>query len=257
MQNDHSNLNESLEKKLYVGGFVDFSTVDIPGKSSAVIFLSGCNFDCPFCQNTNILSLSSGKLVSMKKIASMIEKNFLIEAVSITGGEPCIQESIIDLCRLLKNKGYYVNIDTNGSFPKMVKKLIGVIDKFSVDIKGPFERYPEISQAKNPNVAQLIKNTYHIINDSEVDFEVRTTVLSQLVWEKDVIKISEFLKANDFRGTYIIQQFFNSENVREPLRRATPPSAKEVLELAQIAKSKGLKKVGMRTRELGYQLLNP
>jgi len=250
-------MQKSLEKKLYLGGFVDFSTVDIPGRSSAVIFLSGCNFDCSFCQNSHILSLSSGKLVSLEKIVSMIEKNFLIEAVSITGGEPCAQESVVDLCFLLKEKGYYVNIDTNGSFPEIVKKLIGIVDKFSLDIKCAFERYPEVSRAKNPDVAQLVKNSYHIINNSEVDFEVRTTVLRQLVWEKDVIKISEFLKANDFRGTYIIQQFFNSENVREPLRMATPPSVKEVLELAQIAIGRGLKKVGTRTRELGYQLLNP
>ncbi|MFX0162203.1 MAG: anaerobic ribonucleoside-triphosphate reductase activating protein [Candidatus Hodarchaeota archaeon] len=250
-------MQKSLNKKLYLGGFVDFSTVDIPGKSSVVIFLSGCNFDCPFCQNSHLLSLSSGKLVSLEKIVSMIEQNFLIEAVSITGGEPCAQESVVDLCSLLKEKGYYVNIDTNGSFPEIVKKLIGVIDKFSLDIKCAFERYLEVSRAKNSDVAQLIKNTYHIINNSGVDFEVRTTVLNQLVWQKDVIKISEFLKANDFRGIYIIQQFFNSENVREPLRWATPPSVKEVLELAQIAMARGLKKVGMRTRELGYQLLNP
>ena len=67
-------MQKSLEKKLFLGGFVDFSTVDIPGRSSAVIFLSGCNFDCSFCQNSHILSLSSGKLVSLEKIVSMIEK---------------------------------------------------------------------------------------------------------------------------------------------------------------------------------------
>lgn len=250
-------MQKSLEKKLYLGGFVDFSTVDIPGKSSAVIFLSGCNLDCSFCQNSHLLSLSSGKLVSLEKIVSMIEKNFLIEAVSITGGEPCVQDSVVDLCSLLKDKGYYVNIDTNGSFPEIVKKLIGVIDKFSLDIKCAFERYPEVSRAKNSKVAQLVKNTYQMINNSELDFEVRTTVLRQLVWEKDIIRISEFLKANNFRGSYIIQQFFNSDNVREPLRMATPPSVNEVLELAKLAEGRGLKKVGMRTRELGYQLLNP
>ena len=247
---------ESLRKKIYMGGVVEFSTVDIPSRISAIIFLGGCNFDCPYCQNPNLISISESKLVSLERILTILEKNFLIDAVSITGGEPCIQKPLIDLCKLLKNRGYYVNVDTNGSFPKVVEKLTRIVDRFALDIKTSFKRYKEVSKAENPNIGQLVEDTYHLINNCKrVDFEVRTTVLSQLVWEKDIIKISEFLKTTNFRGTYIIQQFFNSDTVREPLRQVTPPTADKVLELGQIAISKGVKKVGIRTKEHGYQIL--
>ena len=118
--------------KVRLGGIVDTSTVDWYGKVSTVVFFAGCNFRCPFCQNASLISMGSGKAVSLEYVLDRVRTNrFLLDAVCVTGGEPTLQaEGLMELCRLVKSEGLLTSLDTNGSRPEVVEALIseGLLD---------------------------------------------------------------------------------------------------------------------------------
>jgi pyruvate formate lyase activating enzyme len=202
-----------------IGGIIEASKEDIPGKVCMVVFTIGCNFNCKFCYNKHLLMKDAGKEYSIKQLLGAIKNNFLIKAVSITGGEPTLQEDIIMLCAELKKLGIFVSIDTNGSKPSMIKQLLPHIDRIAFDLMGPLkeERLEEITQtAINPNI---FIETYDLINkDRHVNFEVRTTYVKNLLTPKDINYIISFLKHKSFSGNYVLQQYQYSNGVEEKLK---------------------------------------
>ncbi len=231
----------------------DLSTVDVPGKVLSVIFMAGCNFNCPFCQNSSIIPIDSGKLVEIERVAKFLLNNILIDGVSITGGEPTLQEkSLLSFCKILKSKKFFINVDSNASRPTVIEKLSNFVDKFSLDIKCSFPRYFEVARFPNENTSKIIESL-KILNNSDLEFEVRTTVVPNLIDEEDIIFISKFLERNNFRGTYVLQQFWNSEGVREPWKSVKPPPRSELVNLALLAKKKGIQDIAIRTKEKGYE----
>jgi pyruvate formate lyase activating enzyme len=116
-----------------IGGIIDVSTKDIPNKCCMVIFTVGCNLNCSFCQNKYLLDLNVGKDWKIKEILEYVKSNFLVDSLSITGGEPTLQEDLIELCKEIKKIGKYISLDTNGTNPKIIKELIPYIDRVALD----------------------------------------------------------------------------------------------------------------------------
>lgn len=168
-----------------IKGFIPNSLVDWDGKVASVIFLSGCNFNCGFCSNKK---LASGKTenIDFKKIEKYLENNRdFIDGVVITGGEPCLNSEIGILIKKLKELGFKVKLDTNGSQPGMLKQLVEekMLDYVAMDIKANKELYPKIAgmEVEIKNIEDSIK----ILKDSGIDFELRTTlapILPELRW---------------------------------------------------------------------------
>ncbi|MFX1519462.1 MAG: radical SAM protein, partial [Promethearchaeota archaeon] len=121
-----------MKHYLKIGGLIELSTVDIPKRACSVVFLAGCNFDCIFCQNSSLIPTDSGDLIELTKLVTEISKNILIDSVSITGGEPCLQPILIHLCQELK-KNFYVSVDTNGSIPRVVEQLTSIVNRIALD----------------------------------------------------------------------------------------------------------------------------
>jgi len=197
-----------------IGGIIDISTKDIPNRATMVFFTVGCNFKCSFCHNKKLLEKNAGKDYSIGYLIELVKNNILVKCVSISGGEPTLQEDLLELCKSLSQIGKFVSLDTNGSNPEVVKFLIPYINRVALDIKAPlksnkFERV--IGLRINP---ELIIGTYNILNQCmKIQFEIRTTYLENLFTPKDIGEIINFLRKNNFKGTYTLQQYQYSDGV--------------------------------------------
>jgi len=199
-----------------VGGIVDISTKDIPNKSAMVIFTVGCNLSCGFCHNKYLLHEGVGRDVSVPELLEQIKSNMLVSGVSISGGEPTLQTDLLELSKDIKNIGKYISIDTNGTNPKSILELLPYINRVALDLKGPLNNKRLFKITGNQVNFNLIIETFRIINNHEdIDFEIRTTYVENLMKPSDIDKIILFLKKHQFRGNFVLQQYQYSEGVGE------------------------------------------
>jgi len=199
-----------------VGGIVDISTKDIPNKSTMVIFTVGCNLSCGFCHNKYLLHEGVGRDIAVPKLMEQIKSNMLVSGVSISGGEPTLQKDLLELCKEIQNVGKYISIDTNGTNPKLITKLLPYINRIALDMKGPLNNKRLAKITGNQVNFNLIVETFKAVNQhKEIDFEIRTTYVGNLMKSNDIDKIILFLGKNQFRGSFVLQQYQYSEGVGE------------------------------------------
>jgi len=199
-----------------VGGIIDISTKDIPNKSTMVIFTVGCNLSCGFCHNKYLLHEGVGRDINVPKLMEQIKSNMLVSSVSISGGEPTLQKNLLELCKEIKNVGKYISIDTNGTNPKSIKELLPYINRVALDMKGPLNNKRLANITGNQVNFKLIVETFRAVNNREdIDFEIRTTYVGNLMKSNDIDKIISFLRKNQFRGSFVLQQYQYSEGVGE------------------------------------------
>jgi pyruvate formate lyase activating enzyme len=197
-----------------IGGIIDISTKDIPRKAAMVIFTVGCNFKCGFCHNKYLLREDAGREYEIAELLKIVKSNSLINAVSISGGEPTIQEELPFLIKQIKDLEKFVSLDTNGSHPEVLQEILPFIDRVALDIKSPInpQRISEIINI--PIEIEKIVDSFLLINNKEqIDFEIRTTYVENLMKPSDIEKIITFLNDNDFRGNYVVQQYQYSDGV--------------------------------------------
>lgn len=197
-----------------IGGIIDISTKDIPRKAAMVIFTTGCNFKCAFCHNKHLLREDAGREYDINELVKVIKTNSLVNAISITGGEPTITKEILILLEQIKELGKFVSIDTNGSHPEILRDILPYVDRVALDIKSPMNsrRLSEIINIPF-NIEKIINAFYLINNETRLDFEIRTTYVDHLMSPEDIEKIISFLKDNQFRGSYVLQQYQYSDGV--------------------------------------------
>jgi pyruvate formate lyase activating enzyme len=175
---------------------------------ATVLFLGGCDFRCPFCHNPELAeNRPSLKPVPMAEIdAYLAEKSGWIDGVVVTGGEPTLCRSLPELLRSIKTKGYGVKLDTNGTRPDVLKRLIddGLVDFIAMDIKSVPEKYE--AAAGMPVDYADISRSINLIISSGLDHEFRTTLYPPAVNLDDIVRIaSELAKTGAKR--YAVQQF--------------------------------------------------
>ncbi|MDO9264471.1 MAG: anaerobic ribonucleoside-triphosphate reductase activating protein [Desulfosalsimonadaceae bacterium] len=180
---------------MIIGGIQKNSFIDFPAKISCVLFTAGCNFDCPYCHNPDLVwRTSTSKMIDLKEIFDFLKKRkSLLDGVVITGGEPTLQPDLFDFCREIKELGYPIKIDTNGTRPKVLQNLLSnhFVDYIAMDVKTSFERYfPVIS--KNCNPVDLRESVLSILQ-SGVDHEFRTTCVKSIVDAADIEAISRLI----------------------------------------------------------------
>ncbi|MBQ1848313.1 MAG: anaerobic ribonucleoside-triphosphate reductase activating protein [Clostridia bacterium] len=194
--------------KIY--GLQKLSLVDYPGKTAAVLFTGGCNFRCPFCHNFGLVS-SPGEPLDEEEVFSYLKKRKgLLDAVVITGGEPLIHPDIAGLIKKVRDVGYPVKLDTNGTFPVRLAELIseGLIDYVAMDIKNCEEKY--FLTAGCDVDLDAVRKSVMLLMSGSVDFEFRTTAVKQLHEVSDFIRIGKWIKGNE---KYYIQRFKDAETV--------------------------------------------
>jgi pyruvate formate lyase activating enzyme len=182
-----------------IGGFTRFSLIDYPGYTCAIIFVQGCNFRCPYCQNPElVLPEIFTDTIPMEKIFEFLKKRVsLIDAVEFTGGEPAINEDLMDVAEKIKNMGFRIKLDTNGSNPEIIKNVInnGIVDYIAMDVKASPNRYEEITRVKIDR--DKIKRSIEIIISKAPDYEFRTTIIKGFHDSDEIESIGKAVQGAD------------------------------------------------------------
>ena len=177
---------------MIVSGMAKSSLVDYPGLVSCVLFLPACNFDCFYCHNRSLID-GTHDVIDLDYVEDFLRKRSgLLDAVVITGGEPTLHKDLLPFIRTIRELGYNVKLDTNGSSPEVVEELIRehACDYYAVDYKAPSHRYAEVA-GKGADAGKVLE-TINLLLASGVDFEVRTTVIPQLS-ESDLTEMAREL----------------------------------------------------------------
>lgn len=176
-----------------IGHIQKLSLVDYPGKLSMIIWTQGCNFLCPYCHNPKLVRKELDGVKS-EYIFDLLEKrSTFLEGVSISGGEPTLQEDIIEFIRKVNDLGFSVKLDTNGSKPQVVSDLLEeeLLDYIAMDIKAPKDKYPALTGKKVK--LDKIERSIELIKRSQVKHEFRTTVVPEYISEEDIKGIAKWV----------------------------------------------------------------
>lgn len=194
---------------MIVGGLQKITLIDYPGKLACTVFLSVCNFRCPWCYSSELVLPE--KIVKQPRIDEkeffgfLRERQGLLEGVVVCGGEPTVNKDLPQFIQKIKNLGYSVKLDTNGSNPEMLKDLIDnkLVDYVAMDIKGSEEIYKKlINEAVS---MEYIKKSVEILKKNLVDFEFRTTVVPGMHEKEDFIEIAKWIGGPSVK--YYLQNF--------------------------------------------------
>lgn len=171
--------------------------LDYPNRIAATVFLGGCNFRCPFCHNRSlVLDPASQPSISLEEILAFLKKRQgILEGVCITGGEPTLNEELESFLLQIRQLGYPVKLDTNGSRPQILKRLVAqkLVDTVAMDIKSSLENYPRLCGISSPNLEDIQESTAFLLENT-VDYEFRTTVIRELHTEEDFYSIGQWIK---------------------------------------------------------------
>lgn len=201
-------LNES---NIQIAGIQKLTCLDFPGKLAAIIFLPGCNMNCPFCHNINITKSNKGNINTSNLIKFLESRQNILEGIVITGGEPSLQD-IVPLLEQIKNLNYAIKIDTNGLQPDEITRWInsGLVNYIAMDIKNSINKYSQTCGTVNVNINSILESI-HIIMSSGISYEFRTTVTPTLHTPDDIKNICHELIPNAMN--YAIQPFVTQPNI--------------------------------------------
>jgi len=222
---------------MLIGGFEKLTLVDYPGKVAATIFTVGCNFRCPFCHNPELvlpeLIQEQPKILEQDILEFLQKKQGLIQGICITGGEPTLQSDLKDFILKIKNLGYAVKLDTNGSNPQVLQELINekLVDYVAMDIKTSLEKYDLCTLGQVPQ--ENIMASIQLLKQSNIDYEFRTTMAPGIVEEKDILKIVELIKGSP---RYFLQRFKPSKSIDNKFTSVKPIDDNKLLAIASKIK---------------------
>lgn len=241
-----------------IGGLQKFSLLDYPEKISAIVFTQGCNFRCQFCYNPMLVwplkagkskyardfIRESGQAIGQQKVHPAIKEDeffvFLrsrlgkLDAVAITGGEPCLQKDLPEFIAKIKKLGFLVKLDTNGSHPQILVRLIRkkLLDYIAMDLKAPAEKYELVTGLKTDFAR--IKKSVKIIRQSGLPYEFRTTVAPLLLNKNDIAAMGKIIKG---ARQWYLQNFKSGVDlVNQDLKGRVPYNLRQMRELAEIGR---------------------
>lgn len=225
---------------MIIGGFQRFSLIDYPGKICAIVFTQGCNLRCPYCQNPELIDFKRAVgFIPEEEIFSFLKKRKgKLDAVEITGGEPTLQPDLLEFLKKIKNMGYLIKLDSNGTHPEILEQIIyrNLVDYFAMDIKAPLEKYEGVVNAKVDT--DKIKYSIGLIKNSSVDYEFRTTVVKSLLSEEDIIEIGKLIKGVNL---YILQKFVPSKPLNPKFLNEDTYSDVEFEKIGEELKNLGIR----------------
>lgn len=199
-----------------IGGLQRVSLIDYPGKIGAIIFTQGCNFRCPYCHNPELVDPDQyGPIIPEEDALSFLDKRRgKLEAVTVTGGEPTLQPDLEKFLEEVKNMGYLIKMDTNGSKPDILEKVIRkrLVDYLAMDIKGPLKRYRQIASVKVD--ISKIRRSIQLITASGIKYEFRTTIVRSQLDLQDLVSVAKLVKQ---ARLYVLQPFIPIKTLAGPL----------------------------------------
>ena len=203
-----------------VNGLRKFSLIDYPGRICCVAFLGNCNFRYPFCHNPVLVfdAESQGTLSAEDLAAFFEQRRGKLDAAVFSGGEPSLDPDLPHYARLAKNAGFQVKLDTNGSFPEVIRSLHadGLLDALGIDYKAPADKYARLCGISNPALPARVAESISFAVKNGIELDVRTTVHRALLQEADLRKMYEELSVLGVTQ-WTLQQFHRAELIDESL----------------------------------------
>ncbi len=194
-------------------GLQKLSLLDFPGKTACTVFTGGCNWRCPFCHNSALVTdLNTVETIDEEEFFAFLKKRKgILDGVAITGGEPLMQPDIIEFIKDIRALGYPIKLDTNGSYPEKLKEVVnlGLVDYVAMDIKNSPESYAETVGINNLDLTAVRESAAFLMSGA-VDYEFRTTVVKEFHSAEDFYSIAEWIKG---AKKYFLQSFTDSGDI--------------------------------------------
>lgn len=231
---------------MIIGGLQKLSLIDYPDKLACTVFCIGCNFRCPFCYNPELVlptKIKSWPKISEKEFFEfLIKRKALLQGVCIGGGEPTINKDLPEFVKKIKKIGYLVKLDTNGSNPEMIGKLIDaqLVDYIAMDVKAPPTKYAEATGIDSymafndmrldfwqQRIIENIEKSIELLKQGKIDYEFRTTIVPNLLTKKDILAIAEWIGAADSIDLdqsvkYFLQNFKSGKTIDPKFAKLKP-----------------------------------
>ena len=219
-------------------GFQKMTMLDYPGKVACLVFTGGCNLRCPFCHNALLVTQIDNVVYDEEEIIEYLKKRKgLLDGVCVSGGEPLLQIGLESFLKRVKELGYSVKLDTNGTFPARLKSLVekGLVDYVAMDIKNCKEKYSLTTGTDSFDMAKIEESVSYLLS-GVVDYEFRTTVVDGLHESQDFEKIALWIKG---AKKYFLQNFVDSGNlIGSGLRAVSLDKLKEFEKIVQSSVEK-------------------
>lgn len=216
-----------------LAGLQKTTLVDYPGKVACTVFAPGCNWRCPFCQNPDLVEPKpSLPLLPEEKFFEFLEsRRKWLDAVCVTGGEPCLQQDLKEFLKGVKDAGFLVKLDSNGSLPGVLRDVNEFVDYYALDVKAPLEKYDEAAGVKVDKKA--VQESIDFVRGSGKEYEFRTTAVPRLYSLEDALAIGEWLKGSK---RYFVQGFRPDVTLDPSFGKRKPFSEKELKGFADAVK---------------------
>ncbi|MEA2092840.1 MAG: anaerobic ribonucleoside-triphosphate reductase activating protein [Patescibacteria group bacterium] len=230
-----------------IGGLQKLTLIDYPGSVACTVFLSGCNFRCPWCYSAELVlpeKIENQVEIEQKEFFKFLERREkTLDGVVICGGEATTNPSLPEFARKIKEMGFKVKLDTNGSNPQMLNRLLKekLLDYIAMDVKNSFEKYSETVGVDCD--IEKIKKSIDLIKNSGIDYEFRTTLVPGIHTEEDIEKIGKAVKSAE---KYFLQNFLPEKTIYGGFVEKTP-FTKEQLEKFKEKVSPFVKKCEIRS----------
>ena len=215
-------------------GMQSLTLLDYPGKVACILFVRGCNLRCPFCHNASLVCENPENAFSEEKVLAYLKKRQrILEGVVISGGEPLLYPDLLSFLRKVRELGYAIKIDTNGTNPQRLKEIVreGLADYIAMDIKNSPALYGKTTGIANPDLSAIEESKEFLLGGA-VDYEFRTTVVDGLHTPESIAEAARWIRG---AKRYFLQSFKNSGNLLAPENLSTY-SEEQMNELLAIAK---------------------
>ena len=194
-----------------IAGLQKMTLLDFPGKVACTVFFQGCNFRCPFCHNSGLLSMDGEEFMTEEELLAFLQKRVgLLDGVCLTGGEPTLYKGLPQLIRRIKALGFAVKLDTNGSRPEVLKALAEekLLDYVAVDIKNGPAHYCRTA-GMSPDLLSRVAESLQFLLEGDLPYEFRTTVVEELHDAESIAAIGTWLtELSDHKAKAIFLQCF-------------------------------------------------
>lgn len=232
---------------MVLGGLQKLTLIDYPGKIAATVFTVGCNFRCPFCHNPELvisdIAFERGSLLEEDFFSFLEKRRGKLDGVCVTGGEPTIQKGILDFLKRIKELGFLVKLDSNGTRPAVLEKMFSLqlVDFVAMDIKNSLKNYRKTCDADVD--LEQIKLSVDLIRNSGVDYEFRTTVVPGIHTMDDFIAIGKWLNGIE---NFALQEYRDEGKILDEKLRSKILRKSLDLEKIKIYLKVYFKKVSIR-----------
>ncbi|HEU4677764.1 MAG TPA: anaerobic ribonucleoside-triphosphate reductase activating protein [Candidatus Paceibacterota bacterium] len=214
-----------------IGGLQHSSLIDYPGHIGAIVFTVGCNFRCPYCHNPELVDETADELTEEHVLEFLEKRRGLLEAVTITGGEPTMHADLPDFLRKVKGLGFLVKLDSNGTNPDMLERVIGdgFVDYVAMDVKSPLSRYE--ATVGRPVNTEALRRSIALLIAGRIGYEFRTTVVKSLLSKEDVRGIGEAIEG---ARLHYLQKFVSQKTLNPAFLKKTTYSDEEFEEMQKV-----------------------